>query len=84
MYPPLEFRPPDAYARIRSLLTTLQLRIDLHAKAHGCDASDVAFLEEIHQEIANLAEIVHERRLVPRTASESNVPDPSNYLARSS
>lgn len=84
MRPALEFRSPDTFARIRSLLTTLQLRIDLYGKEHGCDEKDAAFLEAIHQDIARLAEIVQEKRQAPRTAPDGICLDPSNYLARSS
>jgi len=84
MSTPAEFRQPDAYARIRSLLTTLQLRIDLLAGAQGGHQTDSAFLEAIHQDIANLAEIVREKRQVLRVAQDRACLDPSNYLARSS
>ncbi len=84
MHHPLAFRSPDTFARIRSLLTTLQLRIDLYGKEHGCDEKDAAFLKAIHEDIARLAEIVQEKRQVPRAAPDEICLDPSNYLARSS
>ena len=84
MQAPLEFRPPDTFARIRSLLTTLQLRIDLYGKEHRCSKTDAAFLEAIHQDIARLAEIVQEKRQAPRGESGKTILDPTTYLAQSS
>lgn len=84
MNPCVPFRPPDTYARIRSLLTTLQLRLDLYAREHGADEAGSAFLDAIHHDIAHLADLVHERRLAPRAGKERNPPDVPNYLAQSS
>jgi hypothetical protein len=79
---PQEFRHPDTFARIRSLLTTLQLRIDIYGREHGCSETDAAFLESIHQDIARLAEIVQEKRQAPRVGK--TFLDPTTYLAQSS
>ena len=81
---PLEFRPTDTFARIRSLLTTLQLRIDLLGKEHGGSETNAAFLDSIHQDIARLAEIVQEKRQAPRSAPGNTDSNPVTYLARSS
>ena len=70
MNPPIEFRPPDSYSRIRSILTTLQLRIDLLVEVSGFNQNDATFLDAIHQDIANLAEMVREKRSVLREARD--------------
>ena len=75
-----ELRNPDTFTRIRALLATLQLRLDLHVREHGCDEEDAAFLEEMYFDIAKVAELVRDRRQGPRDDSVQ-VP---NFLARSS
>ncbi len=84
MNPHVEFRNPDTYARIRSLLTTLQLRLDLYAREHETNDARATFLDAIHHDMARLADIVHERRVAPRARTDRNLPDVPNFLAQSS
>lgn len=84
MNPRAEFRHPDTYAKIRSLLTTLQLRLDLFIREHGDGESHGAFLEAIHHDMACLAELVQEKRQLPRAGTERKALDAPNYLAQSS